>query len=314
MKVSVIIPVWNVEKYLEKCLDSVVNQTLQDIEIIVVNDGSPDNSQTIIDRFKNERPTKITALKVENGGQGVARNIGLDIAKGEYISFIDSDDWIDLDMLEVMYNEAINNNCDVVVCDMVDHYPTYDVYHDCTNFKKPLEKTPSACNKIFSRKFINNVKFVGNRLWYEDFNWSLKLLPQTKNVGTISRGMYHCTCREVSTMTNNNSVKNLDIIEVIEDAKKYAKEVGTYSKEQYEYLIYDHILITSINRVAKQINPEKKRVLKELLKYVKENIANLSEVEKNNGIALNRRIIAFLNYHGLWNVSAFILNLKGKTK
>ena len=93
VKVSVIVPVYNVEKYIDKCLDSLVNQTLKDIEIIVVNDGSPDDSQQVIDMYVKKYPKKIKSYIKENGGQGSARNLGLEHAKGEYISFVDSDDY-----------------------------------------------------------------------------------------------------------------------------------------------------------------------------------------------------------------------------
>ena len=106
IKVSVIVPVWNVEKYLEKCLDSLVNQTLKEIEIIVVNDESPDNSQKIIDKYVKKYPKKIKALSQKNGGQGSARNHGLKYATGEYIGYVDSDDYIEKNMYELMYNKA----------------------------------------------------------------------------------------------------------------------------------------------------------------------------------------------------------------
>ena len=103
IKVSVIVPVYNVEEYLEKCLESLVNQTLKDIEIIVVNDGSPDNSQKIIDRYK-EKYHNIISIEDINHGQGYARNKGISLAKGKYIMFLDSDDTVELTILEKMYN------------------------------------------------------------------------------------------------------------------------------------------------------------------------------------------------------------------
>ena len=115
-KVSVIIPVYNVEDYLEKCLDSVINQTLKDIEIIVVNDGSPDNSQKIIDKYRKKDKRIISVMK-ENGGQASARNLGIKKSHGEFLCFVDSDDWIELDMLEVLYNNAKENHSDIVTCD-----------------------------------------------------------------------------------------------------------------------------------------------------------------------------------------------------
>ena len=98
IKVSVIVPVYNVEPYLEKCLDSLVNQTLKNIEIICINDGSPDNSQKIIDKYKN-RYSNIVSIEDTNHGQGYARNKGINLAKGKYIMFLDSDDTLELDIL-----------------------------------------------------------------------------------------------------------------------------------------------------------------------------------------------------------------------
>lgn len=117
IKVSVIIPVYNVEEYIEKCLDSVVNQTLKEIEIIVVNDGTKDNSMKKIEKYFSDSRIKI--INKQNGGQSSARNAGLAISKGEYISFIDSDDFIEEKMLEELYNES--ENTDIVFSDSLNY-------------------------------------------------------------------------------------------------------------------------------------------------------------------------------------------------
>ena len=105
-KISVIVPIYNVEEYLEKCLDSLVNQTLKDIEIILINDGSPDNSEEIVNKYLKKYKEKIIYHKKENEGQGIARNYGINLAKGEFISFVDSDDYVDKTMFEKLYNKA----------------------------------------------------------------------------------------------------------------------------------------------------------------------------------------------------------------
>ena len=115
-KVSIIVPVYNVEDYLERCLDSLVNQTLEDIEIIVVNDGSPDNSQAIIERYEKNYPNKVKGYIKENGGLSDARNYGMPYAKGEYVAFVDSDDYVELTMYEKLYNEAKAKDSEIVVC------------------------------------------------------------------------------------------------------------------------------------------------------------------------------------------------------
>ena len=141
-KVSVIVPVYGVEKYISKCLNSLVNQTLNDIEIIVVNDGTKDNSQKIIDEYVKKYPDKVKSFIKENGGQGSARNYGLKQATGEYIGYVDSDDYVELDMYEKLYNKAINDNLDIAICG------NYNVSEDYKNKKIDLEHINYEDNKI----------------------------------------------------------------------------------------------------------------------------------------------------------------------
>ena len=117
IKVSVIVPVYNVDKYLRKCLDSLVNQTLKEIEIIVINDGSTDGSQRIIDEYQNTYPDIIRGFIKSNGGLSDARNYGLPFCRGEYIGFVDSDDYVDKRMYELMYTKASEDDSDMVTCD-----------------------------------------------------------------------------------------------------------------------------------------------------------------------------------------------------
>ena len=310
MKISVIVPVYNVEKYIGKCLDSLVNQTLEDIEIIIVNDGSPDNSQKIINKYVKKYPKKIKSFIKENGGQGSARNYGLKYAKGEYISFVDSDDWLDTSTLEEMYNKAYEDKSDIVICDMRDYYPDGSFLdYNCTKYDSVYSVTASACNKIFKRKIIGDIKFL-NKLWYEDFNFTTKILLKNPKISVISKPFYNCHCREESTMNNNNSLKNLDMIKVMEDLKEYSINNNLYDKNLLSYLIFNHILITSINRVSKQTSNDKKMVIKEFRKYCKQNINGYSKKPFYKNISFNKKVIARLNYMGLYNLSKLLLKIK----
>lgn len=114
-KVSIIVPCYGVEKYLDRCMDSLLNQTLQDIEIILIDDGSPDRIPEMCDNYAKLDP-RVRVIHKSNGGLGFARNSGLKIAKGEYVAFVDSDDYVDVNMYETLYIEAIRNNTDVVFC------------------------------------------------------------------------------------------------------------------------------------------------------------------------------------------------------
>ena len=172
-KVSIIVPVYNVEKYLEKCLDSLVNQTLDSYEIIVVNDGSPDNSQEIIDKYVEKYPGIVFAYKKKNGGLGDARNFGIDKARGEYVGFVDSDDWVDKKMFEAMYNMAKTENDDVVICDVTEINDGWEAGKLSSGYRGPkgngtidhadyiaysLEPA-MACHKLYRKSLFHITKF-----------------------------------------------------------------------------------------------------------------------------------------------------------
>ena len=313
-KVSIIVPVYNVEKYLTKCLDSLVNQTFEDLEILAVDDGSTDNSKKIIDLFAEKYPDKILQFKKQNGGQGSARNLGLQYAKGDYISFVDSDDWLDIDAIEKMYNIAIKEKSDIVICDMVDHFSDgTQKYYNCTKYSSIYTVTPSACNKLFKKSIIEDIQFMSN-VWYEDFNFTTKILFKSPRISTIQKPYYHCNVRKTSTMNNNNSLKNLDMITVIDDLRQYAISTNTYNKNVFYYLIFEHILITTVNRVAMQKNQDTKLVIKKLLKYCKKNIPDYKKNDFYKGIPLVRKIIAELNYCGLYKISKIMLKIKSNLR
>lgn len=177
VKVSVIIPVYNTEKYLEKCLNTIINQTLKDIEIICVDDGSSDRSLDILHEYE-QKDERIIVLTQKNLHAGVARNTGLSIAKGEYLSFLDSDDWFELNMLEEMYNKAEEDKSDIVVCGWKSYNNvTGSIIRTATIDQKFVEKSPfnpkdfsddlfsvaysNPWTKLFRRSFFieNNLKF-----------------------------------------------------------------------------------------------------------------------------------------------------------
>ena len=160
-KVSLIIPVYNVENYIEKCLNSVVNQTLKDMEVIIVNDGSKDSSKQKIEKYLKKYP-RIKYLEKENGGLSDARNYGMPYATGEYIAFLDSDDYVESTMYEEMYEVAKKENADMVECDFIWEYPNKqkeDIGQIYTNKKQMLEKVRVvAWNKLIKREILEKTK------------------------------------------------------------------------------------------------------------------------------------------------------------
>ncbi len=313
-KVSVIVPVWNTEQYLRQCLDSILSQSLTDIEIIVVDDGSPDNSWSIIDEYIKKFPNIVKGFRKENGGQGSARNLGLELADGEFISFVDSDDFLDKNMLEEMYQQAKENGDDIVICDMMDKFPDgATTYYNCTKYNNVHEVTPSACNKLFKREIIGNIRFLSKR-WYEDFNFTAKILFKNPQISVISKPFYICNCGHISTMHNNNSKKNLDMIYILDDLKQYLIDNEIYDDNIFSYLVFNHLLLTTINRVYNQTSEDKKEVLSQLNKYCKENISDYKSKPFYQNISRNRKIIAHLNYRELYWLSKFIFDVKARIK
>lgn len=308
MKVSVIVPVYKVEQYLPKCLDSLVSQTIDDYEVILINDGSPDNSQEIIDAYRAKYPDIIRSVIVENGGQGRARNFGIDMAQGEYIGFVDSDDWVDVAMFERLYAAAAAENADIVLCDCVAvSVDGTREYMDTSACVDPLRVSGSVWNKLFRRGFIGDVRFPSG-LWYEDFDFTIKLiLASSKNV-SVPEGLYFYRVSPGSTMRNNNARKNLDIITVAEDVRSYMEKNGFDTG--FETIVLDHILLDSINRVEMQNAPDKSEVIKTLRSYVHTHIPSLSECPTFGEEKMTRRIIMRLNYLGLEKMSGLLLKLK----
>ena len=313
MKISVIIPAYNTEKYINQCIESVLAQTLNELEVIVVDDGSTDQTLSMLRKYEQQYPSKVRVFHKENGGQASARNLALSHAKGEYLGFVDSDDWIDPTMYEEMYEKAKKEDLDIVICDMVDHYPERQLYHHASKFDDKFMVTPSACNKIFKTSFVGNVRFPEG-LWYEDFEYTTKQLMKTDRIGVIHKGFYHCHCREVSTMNNNNSIKNKDMLCVIQHLEQFVNENGWQEKyaQVLEYIYIEHVLITTINRLECQKNKDKRAVIQYLRNAVCKKYPTFYKDSVFCKFGKNRQIIACLNALGLSKVSRVLLNIKSR--
>ena len=230
-KISIIVPVYNTSKYLNKCINSLLNQTLEDIEIILINDGSTDESDSIIKKYKDKR---IKYIHKKNEGIGKTRNLGIEIASGEYLSFIDSDDYVEADFCEKMYNKAIKDNCDIVICDFYKDIDSTLEYIKIESFKdNSLNKNPNIlnivnlgpCNKIYKRNLFENRnnRFVEN-LKYEDAPFVCKVLLSAKKIGKVDEYLAHYVIHDKSETTTRDErifdiLKITDII--VKELKKY---------------------------------------------------------------------------------------------
>lgn len=323
MKVSVIVPVYNVEEYIEKCLQSLVNQTLEDIEIIVVNDGSPDNSQKIIDKYVKKYPKKVKSFIKENGGQGSARNYGLLKSSGEYISYVDSDDYVEKNMLEDMYVLAKKDNSDIVICG-----------NNVISMDNEILKSESAIiynnkdldilfgkmavwNKIYKRELLlkNNIEFR-SKVWYEDIDFTIKLLFDDVKVSFIDKPLYDYLLRPGSTMNNSNINRNLELIQAFDEMISYFKKKSIYNDiyDKLEFLCIYHMYICGITRIinAETSFKDKINIINKFRNYINVNFKGFRKNKYIKYLDKNKKIIYKLINLKMYRVVQLIFKVRNR--
>ena len=273
MKLSIIVPVYNVKAFLPACLDSLTGQTIDDYEIILVDDGSTDGSADVIQEYQQRFPEIIRSMRVENGGHGRARNFAIDIARGEYLGFVDSDDWVAPDMYEKLYKKAREENADIVICDFLEKFSDgRETYLNAALQDELLASAGSACNKIFRSSIVEHVRFPQG-LWYEDFYFSAIMLLKSRRTVFIPEALYFYRRGQESTMHNNNARKNLDIITIMDMLGDFM--LPRDLKDDFDFLFINHVGIDSINRLAAQLEPDKDAIA-QLRNYIRQCIPKLS--------------------------------------
>ena len=292
-KVSVVVPIYNVEKYIKKCMDSLVNQTLQEIQIILVNDGSTDESGNIAKEYASKYTNKIIYLEKENGGLSDARNFGMRYAEGEYIAFLDSDDYVENTMCEEMYNKAIQEVSDYVECDFVWEYPNKvkkDKRIPYSNKKEMLTNVRVvAWNKLIKREILekNNISFPKG-LRYEDIEFIYKLIPYLNKVSYVDKEFVHYVQRN-NSIANVQNERTAEVFTIFDNIIKYYQEKGFYEeyKEELEYSYSRILLCSSLKRICK-IKDSKTR--KKLIEETFEKLYQQFPLWKENKILNNRSI------------------------
>ena len=322
MKLSVIVPVYNTSKYLPKCLDSIINQSLKDIEIIIVNDGSSDNSVEVIKKYQNKYKDKIVFIDKENGGQGSARNLGIKKAQGDYIGFVDSDDFIEKTMYEEMYESAIDNNSDIVICNISDYYEKDDSKKDVLLglSKNPsinesiVKSVPSVVNKIYRKELLKDLDIAFDEsIWYEDMPYSMQMIVNAKKISFVEKPFYNYFHRNVSTMHNKNIGKNLDILKAYDFLIDYLNKEDLYNKykEEFDFILLKEVYLATTNRILRTSNKyrEKKKIIKEIRKYYKSHNGRKTKYFTNLSKAY--KISYYLIRFKLYFVLSFLFKMKG---
>lgn len=295
--ISIVVPIYNVEQYLDKCIESILKQTYENIEIILVNDGSTDNSANICNKYE-KKDTRIKVIHKKNGGLSDARNIGINNAKGKYIIFIDSDDWIDINMVKNLYSISLKYNADIVQGEYIEAYKEDDIIKNnmnkeeiICNSDQMLEslygdkyvKSVVVWNKIYKKDLFENIRFPKGKLNEDEFT-TYKIFHKAKVIVDTDITVYYYRQREGSIMRSGFKKNRLDILEAFIERQEYFKINKMYKLEKitearicgllkYFYVVVNNSNIKNKKIILKEI---KKEMKKRYIAFIRNNNINNS--------------------------------------
>ncbi len=315
---SIVLPVYNVERYLRQNLDTLLNQSYENLQVIAVNDGSTDSSFTILKEYKEKYQDKLIIINQENGGISNARNNGLKEAEGDFIAFVDSDDFVSLDMYKDMLELAIKEKSDIVVCDiqyywkdndsrnyimpgLTDRFKTDDIH------KKALLSSLGVWNKIFSRKFFDeqNISFHEGIL-YEDIEFITYLFAKADKISYLPKAELYYRQRENSIMTTRNE-RCKDIFNVLIDTYNRFKNNNLLDLyyDEIEYLFIENLLLYGQYRFL--VLDDYKELIKKSIKIMKQYFPNY--LNNNYYKQLSKKDRTFIKFNNKYTVSLFRMYL-----
>lgn len=296
--VSIIVPIYNVDKYLEECIESLKNQTYKNLEIILINDGSTDNSEQIC-RKEEKQDNRIVFINKNNGGSASAKNVGLKIAKGDYITFIDSDDFIEPDMIEYMVNTIKKYNSDIIQCSFTNLYKNTEKFKQDKIieqkigskdfFKLFLIKWDSSLfwNKLFKREVIENIFFKEGRCIDDEF-FTYKCVINSKSIVTSNKIVYNYRMRKSGVMKSESSQK-----QILKDRIDYLYERYELVRKKYKDLDKNFLehLLTYYLIISKDYYVDER-----LLDYMKNNLKSIKGkiITSNIDISIKMQILKFM--------------------
>lgn len=265
MRFSVIVPVYNVAEYLPECMESLLEQSFQDFEIILVDDGSTDGSGRRCDEYQNASPDRVRVIHRQNGGLGAARNTGMDASRGDYLLFVDSDDYVSRDTLACLSAQIDRTGADMYVFGYFWLYDTRTVPGQesrlagmepfaLKDHPEMLMEQPSAWRRVCRRELYLEHGFrFPDRAWYEDLRTTVKMLTKCRSIVVLPDRLYLYRQRDGSIMRSANLRRNLEIIEALEDLRLYFEQqelMDTYGPWLCALAI-EHLLMAATVRVAK---------------------------------------------------------------
>lgn len=318
--ISIIVAIYNVEEYLPKCVESILNQTYSNIELILVVDGSPDNSLQICERYA-AIDSRVKVLYKENGGQSTARNAGLDIAEGEYVGFVDGDDWIEPDMYKKLYESIISEQSDIVQCgwyivndlgDKKNPVGTHsiEIYSSDEALDELIASTgghlnTSVCTKLFSRQVIFESRFLPVRA-YEDDDYVFKTVATANRIVCIDTPLYNYYNRANSTMTATFNLNKVALVDVQKNICRLIKNryPGRFNEVQKTLCSKQFYVLSNLlnSKSLTGANAEAARVEADIL-------SSYNDYMTNPQMGINRVMLILIKYapNFIWST---ILKLK----
>lgn len=278
-KLSLIIPVYGTEKYLSKCLDSVIAAVDRQMEVIIINDGSPDNSEKIILDYQKKYPDVFTYYKKDNGGLSDVKNYGLSRCNGEYVIFLDSDDYVDKEMYKDMLEKAEEENADIVICDVIMNYedgtPPSLVPCDNKNRKDKLYSVldtwvmPASWNKLVKRELYLNLEFPKG-LNNEDVCVTPILLAKAKRIEVINKPYYHYVQRKGSIQNSGFSEKRFVILDTVKIAIDRLNEIDQTKQQMVKNTLFLHQVLSMAMYPIREVEDikERERLLEKYMERV----------------------------------------------
>lgn len=317
--ISIIVPIYNSELYLKDCIESIINQTYKKLEIILVNDGSKDNSGSICDDYA-KKDDRIKVFHNKNYGVSYTRNFALSKACGEYIGFVDSDDYLDLNMYEILLNNILKTKSEISVCDVTRDKNKLNngkndkviVYSQRDYIKKYFRINSQTCeyypvNKLYKKSILKNNMFPSMYHEGEDAIAVLKVVLKAKKIVYCQNNLYYYRINQNSA-TAHFSNTDWELFNVWDDIVNYIKN---NNKEYLDYAILNRkrLNFTFLMRMAINIEPKKLRNNKEAKKLVKQ-LKNDEKYLLNSTIRIDRKILVFLFCRNYYFISSFLYVIK----
>lgn len=279
--ISVIVPIYNVEKYLARCVDSIVNQTYKNLEIILVDDGSPDLCPQMCDDYA-EKESRIKVVHKKNGGLSDARNAGIAVATGEYISFIDSDDYVSDDFFECLLDVMNKENSDIAECSVVKFYEVnrFDEFSDDLSVKTyDTQDAMSALiaenpfhqhvwNKLYKTELVKDIPYAVDKLNEDEF-WTYQVFGRANKVSKLNKTMYYYFQRNSSIMGVGYNIRRLDALEGKANRQKYIENNFPDLSTQAKIDLYGSCMFAYQSVLKFMSGADKKKALELIRKYRK---------------------------------------------